>query len=144
MGVERSSTSSIAYYTGVLGSPEGDLADRIEHEARSKGVEIFLEFDEFCFPEHCVGMTIGGGGRQSLELRSIFGIGLTFIGRYTADGQLEPIDIKPNTTIKSGDCGLVCRVPERETGFSKSIISDDLLRPLMDSTLFEKKRSHLK
>jgi len=115
-------------------SAKSDLANKVEQEARQKGIELFLEFDEFAFPDHCVGMTIGDAG-----LRKVFGINLACIGRYSEEGQYEPIDIRADTVIESGDNGLVCRMPDRETGSSQSIITDKDLQPLFNQSEFQKR-----
>jgi len=126
-------------------TPEGlDFAERVEHEARTAGVEAFLEFDEFLFPEYCAGMTIGGGGESSIELRRIFGIGLAFVRRPTSEenGAFEVLDVLPSTVIQSGDYGLICRVPDRVSGFPRSIVNDAFLRPLLDEKMFKKRMGH--
>merc|ERR1712032_1648747 len=106
----------------------------LEQEARSRGVEVFLEFDEFEFPDHCIGMTVGAMG-----LRKSFGINLACIGRYSEGGQYESVNVARDTVIESGDRGLVCRMPDRETGSSTSIITDDDLKPLFTTTEFVKR-----
>jgi len=112
----------------------------IEHEARTAGIEIFLEFDEFKFPNHCVGMTVGGRGPDSLNLRADFKLNLAFIGRPAKRGGYDPIDITADTVIEPGDHGLICRVPDRDTGVCKSIVSDEMLRPLLDEASFRRVR----
>jgi len=116
------------------------LTDKVEHEARTSGVEIFLQIDQFEFPQHCVGMTVGGSGSNCLNLRKNFKINLAFIGRPSRAGGYDPIDVNADTVIELGDLGLVCRVPDRDTGMSQSIISDEILQPLLDEKSFHQLR----
>merc|ERR1712032_1432989 len=137
-------------YLKVEASPAGTLPDgesttardtvaastskELEQEARSRGVEVFLEFDEFEFPDHCIGLTVGEMG-----LRARFGINLACIGRYSEEGQYEAVNIAADTVVDSGDKGLVCRMPDRDTGSSTSIVTDDDLKPLFTTTEFVKR-----
>jgi len=114
-------------------------------DARKVGVEVFLQFDEFSFPEHCYGANVasGGEGKVGLDLRKNFGIGLTFIRRRlpAEDGTMKKtmLEIGGDTKVLPGDLGMVCRVPERGTGRAQPIISDDLLGQLFDETKFRQK-----
>merc|ERR1740121_3458854 len=94
-----------------------------------------MEFDEFEFPDHCVGAAVKGPatvcanaeGLMRLDLRAVFGISLAFILR---DGVL--VEINQDTIVHKGDRGLVVCVPDRQTGRSWSTLTDKILRPLFD------------
>jgi len=103
-------------------------------------VQIFLDFDEFEFPLHCVGAGIGGWDTtprdctMAMDLRKNFGIGLAFMVRRD-----RIMEISAETVVEQGDCGLVVRIPDRSTGRTKSILSDSLLAPLFDEDLFNER-----
>mmetsp|Transcript_9303 Transcript_9303/g.21859 ORF Transcript_9303/g.21859 Transcript_9303/m.21859 type:complete len:589 (-) Transcript_9303:78-1844(-) len=105
-------------------------------EVRSVGVEIWLEFDWFEFPDHCAGASLGeiGMGKR-------FGINVHFIARDVAEEDQEGsvtrfIEVHRDSVILPGDKALVCRVPDRDTGRSHSILSDKLLSPLFSEGVF--------
>jgi len=124
-------------------------------EARKDGVEIFLEFDWFEFPEHCVGATL-----SDIKLGMKFGINAHFVARpsrqeaevtssksFSVEDSAEQssiirfVEVNAQTGIELGDRALVCRVPDRETGRSHSILTDEVLGPLFEEKEFRKRLS---
>jgi len=135
---------------------------RKAQEVRSVGVEIWLEFDWFEFPEYVSGATVG-----EIGMGKLFGINVHFVARASdssesnsevelpeasadevsrqpSEAQLEALalsflQVGRDTVIQRGDRALVCRVPDRETGRSHSILSDELLSPLLDEKSFRQR-----
>jgi len=122
-------------------------------EARQDGVEIWLEFDWFEFPPHCVGATL-----KDIMLGGKFGLNAHFVARPSASIEPEAgvdsmtlsdhaeqssaltfVEVSAQTLIQQGDRALVCRVPDRETGRSHSILTDEVLTPLFDEDLFRER-----
>lgn len=106
-------------------------------ECSRGAVEIILEFDEFQFPSHCFGCRVGPGceGQNGLDLRKKFRIGLAFISRLSGDRRVF-MEILPDTVIQPGDRGVFGRVPDRRTGRSKPILTEQDLEPLCSEDLF--------
>eukprot|EP00419_Tripos_fusus_P051041 CAMPEP_0172823714 /NCGR_PEP_ID=MMETSP1075-20121228/17518_1 /TAXON_ID=2916 /ORGANISM="Ceratium fusus, Strain PA161109" /LENGTH=571 /DNA_ID=CAMNT_0013664883 /DNA_START=75 /DNA_END=1790 /DNA_ORIENTATION=- len=112
-------------------------------EKPPEAVEVFLELDQFRFPDHCHGAALGAGtsdpinqfgGPVCIALRRNFGIGLSFILRNT--DLLEP---DAETVVQEGDWGLVTRIPDRTNGRSRSVLTDALLAPLFDEKAYRKR-----
>jgi len=112
-------------------------------EKPPEAVEVFLELDQFRFPNHCHGAALGPGasdltnqceGPVCIGLRRNFGIGLSFILRNT--DLLEP---DAHVVVQEGDRGLVTRIPNRATGRSRSALTDALLAPLFDEKAYRKR-----
>jgi len=132
-------------------------------EARKEGVEIWLEFDWFEFPKHCNGATL-----KDIMLGGKFGINAHLLGRplpsvdphsnggvdsQNLDGSLmvSPrgvaeqssaitfVQVSAETMIQQGDRALVCRVPDRATGRSHSILTDEVLTPLFEEATFRER-----
>ncbi|MDB4405313.1 hypothetical protein N9199_01995 [bacterium] len=85
------------------------------------------EFDEFDFPETCVGgYIILRVGERFLDLRRKFLINLVAIKRKT-DGKLirviGPAELDQNVKIEQGDVGVVIRVPDGKSGFSRRVLT---------------------
>jgi len=118
---------------------------RQAQEVRSVGVEIWLEFDWFEFPEYCAGATVG-----EIDIGRLFGLNIIFIARDADDsceaGDSQEVEgeeaslcfreVYRDTLILRGDRALVCRVPDRDTGRSRSVLTDELLDPLFDEGTF--------
>jgi len=120
-------------------------------EARKDGVEIWLEFDWFEFPEHCVGATL-----KDMMLGMKFGINAHFVARpsceeeaisprsptsFSGEEAIKFVEVNAQTRIEPGDRALVCRVPDRETGRSHSILTDEMLEPLFEESIFRERLS---
>jgi len=125
-------------------------------EARKDGVEIWLEFDWFEFPEHCVGATL-----KDIKLGATFGLNAHFVARPSEPGEdegtlsqsfavedsaeqsnaLRFVEVSAHTLIHPGDKALVCRVPDRDTGRSHSILTDEVLAPLFEENSFRERLS---
>lgn len=125
------------------GDGESHEAAQLASEKPAEAREVFLELDQFRFPNHCHGAALGAGaadgthhgmGPVCIGLRRNFGIGLSFILRNT--DLLEP---DPELVVQEGDWGLVTRIPDHTTGRSRSVLTDALLAPLFDEKAFRKR-----
>lgn len=96
--------------------------------------QIWPEFDEFDFPEKCVGgYIIPRAGERSLDLRRKFLINLVAIKRKT-DGKairvIGPSELDENVKIEQGDVGVVIRVPHKKSGFTRRVLKKATLDKL--------------
>jgi len=102
-----------------------------------KLVEISVEFDCFTFPQH-IGEQVEVGP-NGINLRNRFGINLVGIERHkeNQDAELEWFP-HSDATVHPGDFGLVVREPCAD-GSSRPTLTDEDLKPLMNSELFAKR-----
>lgn len=106
-------------------------------KTENKTVSFFLDFDEFNFPDCFHNCIVGPqfmtkdmpGSPGSINLRDRFKINLAGVRKKNGE-VICPAG--PKTYVEKGDVGLVIRVPDKETGRSRSTLQDEQLRRLFE------------
>lgn len=111
------------------------MAENAKDDDAPEFFTFYPEFDEFEFPENCHGAHIFpitapqvGMGQRGMDLRAKFEINLIAVRRVT-EGHSEIIGHSKfaNYEVRPGDIGVVSRIPDKDTGLSRRIVTDDMI-----------------
>eukprot|EP00931_Biecheleriopsis_adriatica_P107601 TRINITY_DN81924_c0_g1_i1.p1 TRINITY_DN81924_c0_g1~~TRINITY_DN81924_c0_g1_i1.p1 ORF type:complete len:546 (+),score=80.56 TRINITY_DN81924_c0_g1_i1:107-1744(+) len=111
-------------------------ADRAASEEDHSALRFFPTVDGFMFPDACHGKVLGpsdiASGKEGLDVRRKYRFTVAGIKRTNLEGEEEVIfPATAATEVHKGDYCLVCRMPELESGRSRSVLSDGVVHDFL-------------